>query len=180
LLEPKASLYRSGLTRLLLVPVGLVVAGFGFVACGGAARPAGVAGKAVSYAVCMRTHGVVDYPDPKPISQGSNQGVRIETPDLSSPVARAAAHACEKYRPGGSGVDSPRDQTHLLKFASCMRTNGIQAFPDPTRAGGFPPSVGRLDRETSVFRVALSRCLQIADGAIQLGPGGNPTWPVEP
>ncbi len=52
--------------------------------------------QAVRYADCMRSHGVIDYPDPQSISQGSHQGIRIETPDLSSPQARTAAQACRK------------------------------------------------------------------------------------
>ena len=138
--------------------------------------------QAIRYADCMRSHGVADYPDPQPISQGGHQGVRIKTPDLSSPQARAAAQACRNDRPSGAGANptpDPQRQAQLLAFARCMRIHGIHDFPDPASTGGFPPSIGRIARESPAFRSALSACQHIAHGAIGLGPNRNPMWPVD-
>ena len=138
--------------------------------------------QAIRHADCMRSHGVADYPDPQPISQGGRQRVRIDTPDLSSPQARAAAQACRNDRPSGAGANptpDPQQQAHLLAFARCMRIHGIQDFPDPASTGGFPLSIGRIARDSPAFRSALSACLHIGHGAIGLGPNGNPMWPVD-
>jgi hypothetical protein len=182
-------------TASVLLGLALLVAG-----CGGASRERPVAhlgatittttqsspqhpmARAIRYADCMRSHGVADYPDPQPISRGGRQGVRIETPDLSSPQARAAVQACRNDRPSGAGANptlDPQQQAQLLAFARCMRVHGIQDFPDPARTGGFPPSIGRIARDLPAFRSALSACLHIAHGAIVRGPNGNPMWPVD-
>lgn len=91
----------------------------------------------LAYAHCMRTHGVLEFPDPS--STGASTPGNI---DLSSPQFQAARQACRSLEPpgrtfstSGAGAVSPRRQAQLLAFARCMRAHGVPSFADPPRAG---------------------------------------------
>jgi hypothetical protein len=84
--------------------------------------------KAVKYAACMRTNGVPDLPDPKASGDFPAFGVSV-----SPAVWDKALGACEALKPPGSlsARLSPAQQSAALKFAQCMRENGVKDFPDP-------------------------------------------------
>lgn len=73
---------------------------------------------------------------------------------------------------------SPVDtQDALLKYAACMRENGID-MPDPTfdadgnpSGGGFGPNSG-IDRSTDEFQAAQTLCGDLLQG-VTLGGGGR-------
>ena len=47
--------------------------------------------------------------------------------------------ACGSTAPAGSGSGiTAAAHQKALKFAECMRNNGVSAFPDPTRVGRSP------------------------------------------
>ncbi|MBN8867761.1 MAG: hypothetical protein J0H98_09415 [Solirubrobacterales bacterium] len=75
----------------------------------------------------MRSHGVPDFPDPD--SSGEiNYGVSV-----SPEVFSRAAGSCKSIEPPGA-LDSertPEQQSATLRFARCMRDNGVKDFPDP-------------------------------------------------
>jgi hypothetical protein len=129
--------------------------------------------QAVRFAGCMRAHGLPNYPDPQQFSHGSHQSIQIETPNLNSPQAQAAAKACSRFLPSGATnpVQDAQQRAHLLAFARCMRTHEIPDFPDPTSIGGFPPTIARVDRSSPVFRAAAKTCLPAAAGAVSFGAG---------
>jgi hypothetical protein len=98
---------------------------------------------------CMREHGV-DMPDPEVADDGSftmQAPVVAESSDGSvQPPAgfREANEACQKYLEGvvnGGDEDGPsaeeieKIQRQALKFARCMRAEGID-FPDPEFGSG--------------------------------------------
>jgi hypothetical protein len=116
--------------------------------------------KAVKFAECIRAHGVSDFPDPDAKNQ-FNYGVSV-TPA----VWNKAVSACKDLQPPGtlSGKRTPKQQSDALKFAQCMRDNGVKDFPDP--ANGDPlidttkiPSLGgRSPRTDPVFAPAMDKC----------------------
>jgi len=125
--------------------------------------------KAVKFAECIRAHGVSDFPDPN----GKNQfeyGVSV-----SPAVWNRAVSACKKLQPPGtlSGKRSQREQSGALKFAQCMRDNGVKDFPDP--ANGDPlidttkvPSLGdRSPRTDPVFAPAMDKCRAVLAAALR-------------
>jgi hypothetical protein len=83
--------------------------------------------KAVKFAECVRAHGVPHFPDPD-ASGNFNFGV-----DVSAAVFTAAVNACKALQPPGtlSAKRSPTQQSAALRFAQCVRTNGVPDFPDP-------------------------------------------------
>jgi hypothetical protein len=83
--------------------------------------------KAVKFAECIRAHGVRDFPDPNEKNQ-FQYGVSV-TPA----VWTRATTACKDLQPPGtlSGKRTPKQQSASLRFAQCIRDNGVKDFPDP-------------------------------------------------
>jgi hypothetical protein len=88
--------------------------------------------KAVKFAECVRAHGVPHFPDPN--AKGEFEfGV-----DVTPAVWGRAVNACKSLQPPGSlsAKRTPKQQTASLRFAQCVRENGVKDFPDP--ANGQP------------------------------------------
>jgi hypothetical protein len=83
--------------------------------------------KAVKFAECIRAHGVSDFPDPNEKNQ-FEYGVSV-TPA----VWKQATTACKDLQPPGtlSAKRTPKQQSASLRFAQCVRDNGVKDFPDP-------------------------------------------------
>ena len=124
----------------LVALIGLISAGCGSNAPSetGTASSTGTAGsgadkkltardKAVKFAECIRAHGVSDFPDPNEKNQ-FEYGVSV-TPE----VWTRATTACKDLQPPGtlSGKRTPKQQSASLRFAQCIRDNGVKDFPDP-------------------------------------------------
>ena len=83
--------------------------------------------KAVKFAECVRAHGVPHFPDPG-TSGDFNFGV-----DVSEQTFTNAVNACKSLEPPGalSAKRSTKQQSAALRFAACVRANGVPDFPDP-------------------------------------------------
>lgn len=123
----------------MLATIGCVLA---LAACG-SSNKSNSASKAdandpfLPFAVCMRSHGVPNYPDPRPGGGGIQLGSGVNP---SSPSFKAAQAQCRKLMPGGgpsSGRPSAQAKAQMLQISECMRRHGISQFPDPTLT---PPS----------------------------------------
>jgi hypothetical protein len=85
----------------------------------------------LSYARCMRSHGVSRFPDPSASGGIDFHGSGV---NLSSPAARAAETACQHLLPEKhSPTQQPTAKAYarLLAWAKCMRQHGISGLPDP-------------------------------------------------
>jgi hypothetical protein len=115
--------------------------GSGGQATATAGGPAQLA-KMESYAQCMRTHGIADFPDP---TSGPDGGAGFQLRggpgsdiDPNSPKFQAADKACRPLLPNG-GVHpqlTAAQQQQFLSWAACVRAHGVPSFPDPTFTGG--------------------------------------------
>jgi hypothetical protein len=88
--------------------------------------------KAVKFAECVRAHGVPHFPDPN--AKGEFEfGI-----DVTREIWGRAINACKALQPPGSlsAKRTPTQQTASLRFAQCIRENGVKDFPDP--ANGQP------------------------------------------
>jgi hypothetical protein len=61
---------------------------------------------------------------------------------------------------GGTNTASPHSKA--VKFAECMRANGVSAFPDPNASGELTIDAvangSSLDTSTAAFKQAMSAC----------------------
>jgi hypothetical protein len=131
--------------------------------CGSGKPTAGSADTYASFlkfSVCMRSHGVPDFPDPSPgggIRLGLSPGFDL---DPRSPGFQSARRSCKHFLPGGGPSATVPESVKLsmLRHAECMRTHGVPNFPDPIfpRGGGIgtlvPPD------NSSAFRSAAKAC----------------------
>jgi hypothetical protein len=86
----------------------------------------------------MRAHGVSTFPDPPPSGSFTIDGVANGSSlNTNSPTFTQALAACKNLEPPGfTGVKvTPQQTTARLKFAQCVRDNGVPDFPDPTPNG---------------------------------------------
>jgi hypothetical protein len=94
--------------------------------------------KAVKFAECMRTNGVTGFPDPAASGSFTIDGVvNGSSLDPNSAAFKHALTACRSLEPQGfTGAKVTSQQLAArLKFAQCVRDNGVPDFPDPTQNG---------------------------------------------
>jgi hypothetical protein len=123
----------------------------------------------VKFAECIRAHGVSDFPDPDAKNQ-FNYGVSV-TPA----VWNKAVSACRDLQPPGtlSGKRTPKQQSDALKFAQCMRDNGVKDFPDPDNGDPLIDTTkirslgNRSPRTDPVFAPALAECRAVLAAALR-------------
>jgi len=112
----------------------------------------------VEYAQCIRANGYAEFPDPD--SNGRLQ-VRITTP-VAGEQFRTAQSACTDKLPSrmaaANAPMTPERLDGLVKFAECMREDGIANFPDPTPQGAFEISDPALGLATPQVQQAMEQC----------------------
>jgi hypothetical protein len=143
--------------------------------CGGARSSGGTGGdknatdrdQAVKFAECMRENGVSDFPDPKASGDFPAFGISV-----SPAMWQKALGACKDLQPPGSlsAKRSPEEQSAALKFAQCIRANGVKDFPDPVN--GQPlvdttriPSSNRPGGMT-ILNAAMQKCRGLVAAAV--------------
>ena len=90
--------------------------------------------KAVTFAQCMRDNGVKDFPDPDASGELTADGIANgSSVDTTSAGWTKAIDACKDLQPAGftGHKRSAEQQAAALKFAQCIRENGVEDFPDP-------------------------------------------------
>jgi hypothetical protein len=166
-MNPKASSAETHLARrartaaAVFVTAAMAVLA---VACTGSSKSAGVAGlasstrlggspsaggsstaaSALAYSSCMRSHGVLNYPDPA--SDGQLPKGDAQAFGVSTAQYQAAQTTCQPLLPKNDSAsltqclltgDCPPDVVQQAlnegrTFAQCMRNHGVQNWPDPT------------------------------------------------
>ncbi|MBF8189809.1 hypothetical protein ITP53_29590 [Nonomuraea sp. K274] len=169
------------MTRSITAMVAVAALGLGVAGCGGSSDdpPGGPrsgassavdegTAKLVKYAECMRSNGVPGFPDPVDgqldVKIGEGSGV-----DMNAPQFKAAQEACRSLAPAGVQSGSADDQQvkQMLRFASCMRENGVKNFPDPKDGNLL---IDGIDPNTPQFKTAMQTCRKhMPDG----GPAGG-------
>lgn len=138
--------------------------------------------KALDYSLCMRSHGVPNYPDPDSngrLPKGNAQAFRV-----SSSRYRATEHACRHLLPNGGTAsltqclmtgDCPQSVVQPAldegrKFARCMRSHGVPSWPDPTVDSIGRPSFQVTEAGISIDATRSPRMLSTI-GDCQRQPG---------
>jgi hypothetical protein len=176
---------RAGPVGALLMAAGLLVA-----ACGGDNAGPGVAAiesstttqpgsagssgndqrpsspDAAGYSKCMRDHGVPGFPDPNAEGEIAVDASALGI-DPESAQYQAAEDACASLLPRPSAEQQQENYEARLRYAQCMRDQGISAFPDPNPPSNGP-DVNRqeagqqqdlgFDPDSPVFKAADEAC----------------------
>ena len=90
--------------------------------------------QAVKFAGCMRDNGISAFPDPEASGELTiDQIANGSSLDTNTEAFKQAVSACKDLEPAGftGGKRSPEQQSEGLKFAQCIRDNGVKDFPDP-------------------------------------------------
>ncbi len=130
--------------------------------------------KGVKFAECMRNNGVSGFPD-----LHASEGLTIDgiangsSLDTNAPAFTRAISACKALEPPGfmGQKATPRQMGARLKFAQCMRDNGVPDFPDPTTNGPLidtnriPSLAGKDPRSDPAFNAAAHKCSDFAAAA---------------
>jgi hypothetical protein len=112
----------------------------------------------VKFAECMRQNGVGDFPDP------NAAGEFVYGASVTPVVFDKAVGACKSLQPPGtlSAQRSPEQQSAALKFAQCMREDGVSDFPDPVNGQPLVDTY-RIPSSSqpggmSILNAAMSKC----------------------
>jgi hypothetical protein len=127
---------------------------------------------ALAYSGCMRSHGVPNFPDPAGGGAITKEAAIKAFKEVSNSEVVAAQTACRHLQPNG-GQLSPAQLTQrlsdLLAFARCIRTHGVQSFPDPTSSGQLTHemlSSAGIDLHQPAVLQAADACVGVTHGAL--------------
>ena len=128
--------------------------------------------KAMKFAQCVRDNGVSAFPDPDASGELTIDGIANGSSlDPDTAVFKQAISACKDLEPAGftGSKRSPQQQEAALRFAQCVRDNGVKDFPDPTPDGPLidtnriPSTAG--GGGMSILNAAMQKCGDMAAGA---------------
>ena len=139
---------------------------------GGVANTVASAQKGVKFAECMRRHGVSQFPDPGASGRLTIDAVANGSSlDTSAPAFTQAISACKDLEPAGfmGSKRSSQQQQAALRFAQCIRENGVNDFPDPTPDGPLIDT-NRIPSAAepggmSALHAAMQNCRDVAAAA---------------
>ena len=130
--------------------------------------------QAVKFAECMRANGVREFPDPDASGTLTIDGIANRSSiDTNSAAFNQAIAACKDLQPPGfiGHKRTAQEQENALKFAQCIRDNGVKDFPDPTPDGPLvdtnriPSAAGRGGASIPGLREAMQKCRDLAANA---------------
>lgn len=99
----------------------------------------------VEWAACMRAHGDPNQTDPTVDNHyGINIVIPLSAPQTLSNEVHGGTAPCNQYLAEASNAlkaehpapPPPSETGTGVKYASCMRANGVPNYPDPTTTGG--------------------------------------------
>ena len=134
-------------------------------ACGSSSKSPAAASNdhalGVTFATCMRGHGVPSFPDPE-----ADSGIQIPVSlaNNPSPAFTSAMRACKYLIPADAHppVVSASQKAAAVKLARCMREHGVPNYPDPTYKDGheIPPFIAdpAINPASPAFGAASKTC----------------------
>jgi hypothetical protein len=148
----------AGLAGLVAIAVFVTACGAGRTA-GGTTTTHG--NGAVAYSSCMRSRGVVSFPDPD--SNGTIPKKSLQQLGVGPSAFETAQRACVHLLPGGGRAPDQAEQLAVraksLAFSKCVRAHGVPSFPDPASDGRIPdPATAGVDQGSPTFQAANNAC----------------------
>jgi hypothetical protein len=114
----------------------------------------------VAFSRCMRSKGVINYPDPN--TSGVIPKESAQQLGVTSAKYQSAQHSCQHLLPNhGNGPNQAEIQQVKalgLQFAKCVRKHGV-ALPDPGSDGRIPdPASVGINQGSPQFEAANNAC----------------------
>jgi hypothetical protein len=134
----------------------------------GGPQSSGALGEMMAYSKCMRSHGILDFPDPTPNPGGpggsfswSGTGQNHDL-DPSNPRYQAANKACQALLPDGGQLPSisAKQLATEVRMAVCMRSRGVPNFPDPDNTDGAF-DLSNVNRDSPQYKSAFNTCASV-------------------
>ncbi len=115
------------------------------------------------WAACMRKHGDPNQTDP---TIDASKGIHIFMTDVSQALSsevHSSSGPCSNYElaaekalQGGQSAPKGPNPAQLVKYAECMRANGVPSYPDPN--GSQEQDIGNVDPNSAIFKNANQVC----------------------
>jgi maltose-binding protein MalE len=183
-IRPSLLVARRVVILAVLATVALVVSACGSSSSSSTSTASAAAGSGAStsssnktyrarlnLARCYRAQGI-NVPDPTPgaghAAGGGIQQILAQYPQAKVQVAQ---QACQQYRAqanpqlNASAAGQAQFNQEFVKFARCMRANGVPSFPDRIQ-----DAEGKIDPNSPAVQSALQACQMYAAG-VQQGMG---------
>jgi hypothetical protein len=128
---------------------------------GGADTGTATQQQALKFSQCMRTHGVGEFPDPNPSGSLTLDGVvNGSSLDPDAPAWKTAIAACKDLEPAGftGHKRTAQQQKAALRFAQCIRANGMKDFADPGPDDPLVNIDGGKPGVKAAFEAASKKC----------------------
>lgn len=126
----------------------------------------------VRYADCMRQHGVRNFPDPDASGKFPDFGVDVSRDQWLSTVT-----ACKDLQPPSVDYSSERtfaQQSAALKFAQCIRDNGVKDFPDPENGEPLIDTTKIPSARTAAGKAILNAATKTCGALLNAAAQGRP------
>ncbi len=168
---------RAAIAVVAAAGLAVLAAGCGGGAPGPASAPTTSSG-ALTFARCMRSHGVAGFPDPTGGGQIPKPLVveaRNADPSRFDAANAACRHLLSAGPPQGQTITAA-DQADYLHAAACMRRHGFPGFPDPTfPAGGVTAEIpASIDQDSAPFKRAAATCTRLIPAGLPYSSLGAP------
>jgi len=126
----------------------------------------------MKFSQCMRDNGVSAFPDPDASGSLTIDAVANGSlVDTKSATFQQALSTCRDLEPAGfmGQKRSAQQQEAALKFAQCIRDNGVKDFPDPSPDGPLIdttriPSAATPEGK-AILQSAMRKCRDLAAAA---------------
>ena len=165
---------KAARTLTALAMLGMTLAG-----CSNASTDTGntasTRSNALKFSECMRANGLSAFPDPDASGALTIDGVvNGSSLDPNSAAWKQAMSACKDLEPagftGGNGPVTPQQHEARLKFAQCVRDNGVPDFPDPASDTAPLVDTDRIPSAAtgngmSILNAAMHKCGSFASAA---------------
>jgi hypothetical protein len=184
---------RARRRRTAVLWAGILAGGITLAGCGGDSSAPGASGRPavdvggtqptglLSYASCMRSHGVPNFPDPS-----SGGGIPKETGQqlgVSESQLSMAQNDCRHLIPPGQALSGQTSQTvttqqqqDYLKVTACMHSRGFPSFPEPSFSGGqveFAEVQHLVDINSPQFTQAYHVCQKLIPAGLPFSGSGS-------
>jgi hypothetical protein len=98
------------------------------------------------------------------------------SPSIASVATTTSSSSANSANGSGSLPSQTQLQQDALKYARCMRANGVPNFPDPSAGGGFVFQAGTgVDPSSPAFQAARAKCQKLLPGGPAPGSTTHPS-----